>query len=74
MTDPTYAAVFRRVAVTTSLGGLSAEDVQIFLSSFISDFVPGCPSDELRRWAIEFTGEGGPWGRGGVYPPVSAES
>ena len=67
MTDPTYAAVFRRVAVTTSLGGLSAEDVQIFLSSFISDFVPGCPSDELRRWAIEFTGEGGPWGRGGVY-------
>ena len=66
MADPAFASVFRRIAVTTSLGALSVEDVQAFFCNFIRDFVPGCSVEELQKWSAHFIREGGPWGWGRV--------
>ena len=66
MGGPAFASVFRRIAVTTSLGALSVEDVQAFFCNFIRDFVPGCLVEELQKWSAQFIREGSPWGRGRV--------
>ncbi len=60
--DPAFATVFRRIVVTTMLDTLSVEDVRTFFQRFIVDFVPGCPPEEVRRWAQDFTAAGLPWG------------
>ena len=66
VTDPVYAAVFRRIVVTTTLGALSKVDVQTFAQRFIADFVPDCASSEVRRWVERFAGRDTPWGRGHI--------
>jgi len=62
MRDPAFAAVFRRIAVTTALDWLSAEDLQLFFCRFIADFVPGCPTEELHCRSADFVRQDGPWG------------
>ena len=57
-----FAAVFRRVAVTTTLSSLSTEDIQHFFCHFIGEFVPTCPREILKHWADVFTSDVSPWG------------
>ena len=67
MLDREFAAVFRRIAVTTTLNWLSPEDLRTFFCSFVSDFVPGMAPWELGGWAQRFiTDEGSPWGGIGI--------
>jgi hypothetical protein len=50
MTDPAFAAVFRRISITpTRLDWLSAEDLQTFFVQFVVAFVLECDKDELRH-------------------------
>ena len=64
--DPVFAAVFRRVAVITTLGWLLREDLQDFFCRFVVEFTPEEPEASLRRQAERFTGTDGPWGRAGI--------
>jgi len=66
MQNSTFAAVFRRVAVTTTLSSLSTEDLQRFFCHFLGDFVQTCPPDMLQHWAELFTSDASLWGSGAV--------
>ena len=66
MKDPAFAAVFRRVAITTTLGWLSEEELRAFFCGFIADFVPGCPSTDVQDRANIFVHEAGPWACGQI--------
>lgn len=61
MRDPAYAAVFRRIAITTTLDWLSPEDLQVFFARFLLEFVPGCPAHELEARAKQFVQPDSPW-------------
>ena len=62
MRHPTFAAVFRRVAVDIMLSSLSTEDLQRFFCHFINEFVPTCPPERLQNWAEVFTSDASLWG------------
>ena len=62
MRNARFAAVFRRVAVTTTLSSLSTQDLHRFFCHFISEFVPGCPQGTLQKWAELFTSDDSVWG------------
>ncbi len=62
MRAPKFAAVFRRIAVTTLLGPLSVDDIRTFFQCFIHDFVPSCRPEELQAWARRFTQRQETWG------------
>ena len=66
MKDPVFAAVFRRIAITTTLGWLSKDDSKAFFCGFIADFVPGCRSQELKDRANTFVRGAGPWAGGQI--------
>ena len=66
MQNPTFAAVFRRVAVTTTLSSLSTDDLQRFFWHFIGEFVPTCPPEILQNWAELFTSDVSLWGSSAV--------
>ena len=53
MQDPAFAAVFRRISVTTTLDFLSEEDIKAFVSNFLIEFVPRCPADDLQHRAAQ---------------------
>ena len=62
MRHPTFAAVFRRVAVDIMLSSLSTEDLHRFFCHFIGEFVPSCPPEMLKNWAERFTSDVSLWG------------
>ena len=62
MRHPTFAAVFRRVAVDIMLSSLSTEDLHRFFCHFIGEFVPSCPPEMLNNWAERFTSDVSLWG------------
>ena len=66
MKDPVFAAVFRRIAITTTLAWLTTEDLQAFFCGFIADFVPGCRLQELQDSANSFVRDAGPWACGKI--------
>ena len=66
MKDPDFAAVFRRIAITTTLSWLTTEDLQAFFCGFIADFVPRCRPQELQDSANNFVRDVGPWARGQI--------
>ena len=57
MKDPAFAAVFRRLAITTTLGWLSEEDLKAFFCGFLADFLPSCQSREVQNHANIFVRE-----------------
>ena len=65
MKDPGFAAVFRRIAVTTTLDWLPAKDIQTFFCKFLMHVLPGCPDDDLQRGSQSFVQGSGPWGSTG---------
>ena len=66
MQDPAFAAVFRRIAIVTTLAWLTTEDLQAFFYGFIAGFVPDCEPEVLRDKARHFVRHAGPWARGHV--------
>ena len=66
MQDPAFAAVFRRIAIVTTLAWLTTEDLQAFFYGFIAGFVPDCGPEVLRDRARHFVRHAGPWARGHV--------
>ena len=57
-----FAAVFRRVAVTTRLSNLSTEDLHLFFCHFIRHFVQTCLTETLQELAELFTSDVSLWG------------
>jgi hypothetical protein len=64
MQDPAFAAVFRRVAVTTKLTWLTTDNVKDFFKGFLRDFVPDCPPEEMENHAKKFVQVDSPWNGG----------
>ncbi len=64
MQDPAFAAVFRRVAVTTELTWLTTDDVKDFFKGFLQDFVPDFPPAEMENHAQKFVQGDSPWNGG----------
>jgi len=60
--DPLFVAVFRRIAVVTTLGWLSRDDLRNFFCRFVAELTPEEPLDELHRQAVRFTDADGPRG------------
>ena len=66
MKDPLFAAVFRRIAITTTLSWLDKKDLKAFFCWFIAHFVPGCHHEALRVHADNFVRAAGPWSPNGI--------